>query len=268
MKRFLAICLLFYLALPLSAQETPNYKKLSSPRFTLYIEQNSSAKNRLEIAEEELSEVAFNLLDDIYEEISRIVKVSPKEKIVLRFLSPEEFRKQTGAPSWTNAMFFRGEIIMPFSNKDQGLDIAELREALRHEYTHALLAEASAYRIPAWLDEGIAQMIEGKQNPVLAPSLRKLSQREQIIDFKKLQNGFVNLNEEIVPAAYAQSLFAAKSIVNRYGFKEIANYLAQLKNGEQGEKAFLIAFGQSQRSFEKQLSEQIKRWAESSRTEI
>lgn len=267
MKRFLAIYLLFYLALPLAAQETPNYKKLSTARFTLYIEQNGIAQVYEQISEEELSKVALNLLDDIYEEISRIIKVAPQEKVVLRFLSPEEFRKQTGAPSWTNAMFFRGEIIMPFS-KEQSLDIAELREAIRHEYTHALLAEASSYRIPAWLDEGIAQMIEGKQNPVLAPALRTLSKKEHLINFKNLQDGFVNLNDEIVPAAYAQSLFAAKSIVNRYGFKKIANYLAQLKLGASQDKAFSLAFGQTQSLFEKQLTKQVKRWAGSSRTEI
>lgn len=267
MKRFLAISLLLYVALPIAAQESANYKKLSTPRFILYIEQNELTTDNQGIAETRLSSLALNLLEQTHREISRILKVTPKEKVILRFLSPEEFRKQTAAPSWTNAMFFRGEITMPF-NKSQPLDIAELREALRHEYTHALLAEASGYRIPAWLDEGIAQVIEGKQNPVLAPSLRQLAQTNQAIALKELQNGFTSLDSKIVPAAYAQSLFAAKSIINRYGFKEIANYLKQLKDGKSDETAFLNAFGQSQNAFENQLAQQIKRWSESSKAEI
>lgn len=266
MRRF-SLILSVLLAFPqCSFAEKINFKTLSTPRFTLHIEDSKKAEHR-KLSADELSRLAFNLLDQTYEEISRILKSQPKEKIVLRFMSPSEFRKQTGAPSWTNAMFLKGEITMPIDTS-KAINVSDFKEALRHEFTHAVLAEASGYRIPAWLDEGIAQIIEGEINPVLTPALKSLINSKRSISFKKLQFGFTNLDSSMVPAAYAQSLFASKTLINRYGFKGVNTYLAFLKKGADDERAFMQAFRTSKSAFEYEIQAQLRRWAKSKTTSI
>src|SRR5690606_26447433 len=118
-------------------------------------------------------------------------------KVVLRFLPPEEFRRQTGAPEWTSAMYFRDEITIPLT-KSTAWERDELDRALRHEYVHAVIAELSEYRCPAWLDEGVAQLLEGQVNPLLGPALRRWIALNPAIPLDWLQNGFTTLDSGYV----------------------------------------------------------------------
>lgn len=205
---------------------------------------------------------SIEILNQNFEELSRIFAAEPTKRVILRFLSPEEFHRQTGAPSWTSAMYFRGEITVPIV-KGRGANRQQLKRALRHEYVHAIVAEISGNKAPAWIDEGLAQLIEGRPNPVLGPSLRRWLADDNAMPLEWLENGFTTLEDGVVPAAYAQSLFATRTLVNTYGFEAVRNYLAQLAEGESGTRAFELAFGISQERFEVQLSQQLIRWSAS-----
>lgn len=245
---------------PADADES--YKTYDTPRFTLHIgtQEETEAVANPEI--DDLAETSLTALNNTYEELGRIFKVWPARKVVLRFLSPEEFRRQTGAPAWTSAMYYRGEISIPLtaSTISQG---SELERALRHEYVHAFLAEISGHRCPAWLDEGVAQLIEGQPNPLLGPALRKWIKTNPAIPLSWLRNGFTMLENSVVPAAYAQSLFATRSLVNRFGFGAVKEYLTALRVGASPEDAFQMAFNLNQGEFETSLTDQIRRWKES-----
>ncbi|OVE80380.1 hypothetical protein BVY02_00285 [bacterium J17] len=161
-------------------------------------------------------------------------------------------------------MYFRNEITIPLS-ANKGINPHELERALRHEYVHAVIAELSGHRCPAWLDEGIAQFIEGHANPLLGPALRDWISENHAMPLGWLKDGFTSLNSELVPAAYAQSLFAARSLVNTLGFSAVTKYLKLLKAGVPENRAFKRAFQKSKSDFEDSLTAQIERWARSSR---
>ncbi len=240
-----------------------SYQAYSSPRFTLYIGTNHGSTLRKHPVVKDVAQNTISVLDETYEEISRIFGRKPESNVVLRFLSPAEFRDETGAPSWTSAMFYRGEITIPLAPK-AGINLAELRRAIRHEYTHAVVAELSNYRCPAWLDEGLAQLIEGEPNPLLGPSLRKWIGANDAMPLDWLQNGFTALESGIVPAAYGQSLFATRSLINRLGFSAVISYLDALKKEVPEKEAFLSAFGSTEGDYEKELTSQMQLWARSS----
>jgi hypothetical protein len=243
----------FALSRPSTAVETP--------RFTLYF---PSTKEDSGIPLDKLAKSTLEVLDDTYEELSQQFKVRPQQKVVFRFLTPEEFRRYTGAPSWTSAMYLRGEVSIPVS-KEKRPNPVELRRAIRHEYTHAVVAELSGKRCPAWLDEGLAQMMEGDVNPLLGPALRKWNDgNKEAMPLEWLQNGFMGLNEQIVPAAYAQSLFSTRLIIDRLGYTAVLKYLDQLRKGETETDAFRVAFGLSSLAFEQKLALHIANWAKSS----
>lgn len=113
------------------------------------------------------------------------------------------------------------------------------------------------------MDEGIAQLIEGPPNPVLGPALRRWIAEEEPLPLSWLEGGFTTLDSSVVPAAYAQSLFATRTLVNSSGFAAVRKYLAALKQGWTPQAAFYQAFNQPQADFEQQLGPMIRRWAKS-----
>lgn len=249
------------LATPRGIISHQQFETIQTARFTLHYQTDDSTDARHQRAGD-LATQALGMLSRIDQELTRILGYSSTQPVVLRFLNRDEFRKQTGAPVWTNAMFFRGEITIPVED-ERGLDQKELYRALRHEYVHALVADFSGYRCPAWLDEGLAQIIEGDPNPLLGPALRKWISRNEAMPLDWLENGFTTLNDSMVPAAYAQSLFITRTLINRRGFESVKRYLQELRSGEAPEEAFSKAFNFSQKEFENQLSAQIARWATS-----
>jgi hypothetical protein len=262
-KLLVQSCLLAVL-LPLSsnsaAAESQQQTTFNTPRFTLYFDGAGRKSAEDQLYAKNIADRAIRILNDTADEYSRVFGERPTSKVVLRFLSPEEFRRQTGAPAWTSAMFYRGEISIPLV-QSRGINFTELNRALRHEYVHAVIAEFSNYKCPAWLDEGVAQLLEGQPNPLLGPALRRWIAENPAMPLDWLQNGFTTLDEQIVPAAYAESLFAARTIVNTYGFSSIVKYLQALRAGKSETAAFNLSFGLSKSTFEEALNNQIQFWS-------
>jgi hypothetical protein len=233
---------------------------VQSPRFILYFGKNTSEPARSILTQEQLAAFAFEVLDGVYKEYTGLFGTAPKKKVTLRFLSPTEFKKYTGAPEWTSAMYFNEEITIPL-NPAKGVNLSDLGRAIRHEYAHAVISELSVGKCPAWLDEGIAQILEGKVNPLLGPALRKWISYNDAMPLQWLKNGFTLLDEAIVPAAYAQSLFASRKLVSEHGYDAVAKYLNMLSGGSTDEEAFKSSFKISQKEFLSDLTYEIKQWA-------
>ncbi len=245
-----------------NATAETTYTTYNTPRFTLHIDRSGPAPTSIAPSREELAVESIKILNRTYEELKNIFKAAPNRQVVLRFLSPKEFKRQTGAPSWTSAMYYKDEITIPLS-ESTGIDMLELERALRHEYVHAFIAQLSRYRCPAWLDEGIAQLIEGEPNPLLGPALRRWVVFNDPIPLDWLKNGFTTLDSDIVPAAYAESLFATRQIVDTLGMDAVVKYLNLLAAGRDENLAFKDSFGKTKREFEKELGFSMRRWAHS-----
>ena len=237
-----------------------------SPRFTLHIEESPNESKRVSLSPNQLATRALNTLNSTHAELTRIFKEDTSGNVVLKFLSPSEFVKHTGAPEWTSAMYLKDEISIPIT--PASVRPKEMNRALRHEYVHAFVAQLSNYKCPAWLDEGVAQIIEGPANPILAPSLREWALENPIFPLDELRNGFTTMDEYAVPAAYAQSLFATRSLIQSKGFSAIVVYLKELSIGKTETEAFKIAFKIDQSKFEKSLAESVNRWVEAGSEEL
>lgn len=255
----LVVCFVVFLSLPFAQAEAE--QRIETPRFILYVGDGSHSGTGENLSSTQIANQVLKTLASTNDELSRIFNFMPERKVVLRFLSPTAFQKHTGAPSWTSAMYFHNEIslqIEPYS-----VDIEDLRTAARHEYVHAFLAAMTKNHIPAWLDEGLAQIIEGEPNPILAPALRNWIYERDAIPLNMLHDGFTTLHDQNVPVAYAQSLFVTRTLINQHGMKSIVKYLRALRNGDNEEKAFSLAFSLPQDEFEEELTIQIDRWAKS-----
>jgi hypothetical protein len=235
-------------------------KAVDTPRFTLYFPSSTANQSSSEV---DMLRIALGTLDGIYQELSSNLKAYPTKKAILKFLPAEVYYRQSGVPAWTSAMFLRGEITLPIDHS-KPLNIAELKRTLRHEYTHSYIAELSGKRCPAWLDEGLAQLVEDTVNPLLEPALKKWIKTEKhVLPFEWLEDGFTGLSAKLVPTAYAQSLFATVSLIQHKQYYRIRNYLRLLKLGLTSDYAFKRAFGESIEQFEEEITDRTISWAES-----
>lgn len=215
------------------------------------------------IAPTRWSETASSLiavLNTTHDHFTRLFSDIPAFSTSIRLMDEEEFFDLTGAPKWTNAMFFRGQIILPLA-KGKAVDIENLNRSVRHEYTHAILSALSAGNLPGWIDEGLAQWFEGEESPGLRDALREWLKTHEPVSLSLLQGGFTKLKPEMVPAAYAQSLLATRLVAEKYGFPAVANYFMLLRDGVEKDAAFETAFGIPLPDFERQLGKALKRWA-------
>jgi hypothetical protein len=178
----------------------------------------------------------------------------------IRLMDEQSFYELTGAPAWTNAMFIRGQIVIPISTT-QPIELENLHRSVKHEYTHAIISALSGGRAPGWLDEGLAQLMEGDEHPALRASLKSWLQVNDPVPLSLLQGGFTKLSTPMVPPAYAQSLLASKAIVDTYGFSKIGVYLEALRQGVDKDQAFTIGFGISPHVFEQKLASALKTWS-------
>ncbi|MDD2943875.1 MAG: peptidase MA family metallohydrolase [bacterium] len=231
-----------------------------SPRFILSL---GSANQDLQTSSsmETFGSQALASLEEQAEQINRIFSAGPGISVRLRVLPAQDFTRITGAPSWTSAMFYNGEITIPF--RGTRFDKRDLKQALRHEYVHAVTSHLSGNRCPAWLDEGLAQLLEGKPNSLLGPALRKWISKNNALSLDALNDGFMALNNNIVPTAYAHSLLVTRNLVNSHGLSTIRKYLGELAKGTSATKAFNRIYGKSQAEYEANLTSIIRRWAES-----
>lgn len=263
---FLSVFLLGTAAISASAQVLEDYNSIqpddgkASLSFAP-VQLGGGAKLTL-ISPRELAPLADRISDSLkltHNFFSRLFGEIPAFSTAVRLMEEESFYERTGAPRWTNAMYYRGQIIIPLG-VDKVIDLSNLHRSIRHEYTHAVIGSLSASRCPGWLDEGIAQWIEGDENPALRPALRGWLKNHKPVSLKLLQGGFTRLETAMVPAAYAQSLYAADWVVRIWGFAKIRAYLDALRNGESKSKAFQHSFRLSQEDFEKRLGNSLKSW--------
>ncbi len=208
----------------------------------------------------EAASLLIDVLNNTHQQFTDLFTDIPAFSTSVRLMDEEEFFSLTGAPRWTNAMFFRGQIILPLGTR-QPVDFENLQRSLRHEYTHAILAALSSGHLPGWIDEGLAQWFEGSENPGLRAALRDWLKTHEPVSLELLQGGFTKLKAEMVPAAYAQSLIASRLLTEKYGFPAMANYFLLLREGVDKEIAFETAFSLSTKEFEAQLGRALKKWA-------
>jgi hypothetical protein len=201
------------------------------------------------------------VLTATHDRFYRLLGTIPSIETTVRLMDAELFYEKTGAPTWTNAMYYRGEVMIPISSQSP-LDYEELSRAVKHEYTHAIIHALSNGRCPGWLDEGIAQWAEGDENPALQPALHRWLKSNPPIALSKLKGGFTRLEASMVPAAYAQSLFASNMILSNHGFKSLSRYLSELKADAKmsDSSSFMSAFSINPKTFEQQLASLLEKW--------
>lgn len=214
------------------------------------------------VTDPQFSEVGSRLVQEVtrvhqhYEDLFGPV---PSFAVTLRLLEEEDFFASTGAPRWTNALFYRGQILIPLSQKSAS-DFSSVSRSVRHEYTHAVIHALSVGKTPGWIDEGLAQLAEGRENPALRRALLNYLSDSRPVPFALMQGGFTKLDSSMVAPAYAQSLIASEALLETFGFSRLTEYFTFLRDGLSHSAAFERAFGMPEGIFEARLAKKLSAW--------
>jgi hypothetical protein len=203
----------------------------------------------------ELARGILQELESDFSEISSLLSEAPAEPISVILYTNEAFKDITRAPSWVGALN-DGRIRIPV----QGLMVVtpDLARVLKHELAHSFINEKTHGNCPVWLQEGMAQWIEGRRSADAAPALLALYNRQADPSLTVLEGSWMNLPADFAGVAYAWSLAVAESI-EANGPGDLVRLLDHMATERSGEAAVRSALHMNYSDLNAQAADYLRR---------
>jgi tetratricopeptide (TPR) repeat protein len=185
-------------------------------------------------AEPALAREVLHTLEGHFEQIESELNYTPPEPIGVVLYTQDAFADITRAPGWVGALN-DGRIRVPV----QGLTSvnSELSRVLRHELTHSFIQQKTHGRAPTWIQEGLAQWMEGKRSDESAGVLVQVYDQGQAAALGNLEGSWMGLPAEVARYAYAWALANVEYIVETQGMTDMEKILDRVAAGSSSENA-------------------------------
>lgn len=175
----------------------------------------------------------LEVLEDAYRQTGEVLGIRPRRSIQVVVYDGQDFERQfAGLFRFSAAGFFNGTIHIRGTTRVD----PRLVRTLHHEYLHAALGAVSpSYRVPGWVNEGLAEWFEN-----LSLGKRHLSHGELAVLSNAALNGripslstmsapsFGGLDSERATLAYLYSYAAIEHIARRGGKRALRSFIDQL----------------------------------------
>jgi len=206
-------------------QEEENYRENESTHFTLRYSGG---------AQPELAREILHALETHFSAIESELSYSPPEPIGVILYTQQAFADITRAPGWAGALN-DGRIRVPV----QGLTqlTPELSRVLKHELTHSFVRQKTHAAAPTWIQEGLAQWMEGKRVGANAAALLRVYDSKQFISLGDLEAPWLKMSNETAGYAYVWALANIEFIVQVDGMTDVERILDRLSEGMATEAA-------------------------------
>jgi hypothetical protein len=182
----------------------------------------------------ELAAAVLKTLESEFDEISGTLNYVPPEPIGVILYTNQAFMDITRAPSWSGALN-DGRIRVPVEGLSSMTN--ELARVLKHELTHSFVSQRTGGRCPVWLQEGIAQYMEGKRSRVNAGVLSAQFEKHMEISLLSYETSWLTLPRDAASNAYAWSLAVVESIMTENGVDDLERILERISAGSSTEDA-------------------------------
>jgi len=183
----------------------------------------------------QLGQNVLSTLESLYQQLSRELVSQPPATVTVILYPDRTYFDVTRAASWTGALF-DGKIRIPVKGLTRVTP--QLTAALTHELTHSFIASLAGGGCPAWFNEGVAQMQEGKSAAGDRKALAELRQANRLIPLTNMKQAFTSLSAEAADVAYAESLSAVEFLASRFGSRAIRAILDSMAQNYNFENAF------------------------------
>jgi hypothetical protein len=203
---------------------------------------------------EPLGKEVLSVLTQAYAEYQTRLGFHPDEAVtvVLQMTTGVSDRR---APEWADG-WNDGSIRVPTQGTER-LNARHIR-VLRHELAHSFVTARTGANCPTWLQEGIAQWLEGgdpaREDAVLAPAARA----RKLQSLLTLEGPFRGLSEAEANVVYGQSLAAVTHILRLRGEPGLVRLVLALGDRLPSEEALPVALGLSYPEFQRSFEEYLK----------
>ena len=176
------------------------------------------------VTDERLAREVLDRLEAAYSRVGNTLGVYPSRPITVVLYTREQFVDITRLASWS-AAGYDGRIRVPLGGAQQG---DELDRVLSHEFVHAVVAMVGGRAVPAWVNEGLATVLEpaGSQDVEAAPARTRARPA-----LSKLHGGFAGLSRRDAEIAYASAASAVRRLLERRGPAALVALLEDLSRG-------------------------------------
>jgi hypothetical protein len=206
-------------------QEEEHYRENESSHFTLRYSGE---------AEPQLAREVLRALETHFSAIESELNYTPPAPIGVILYTEQAFADITQAPRWAGAIN-DGRIRVPV----QGLTqlTPELSRVLKHELTHSFVGQKTRGRAPTWVQEGLAQWMEGKRSGPMAGTLVQNFEEKQARPLAELEGSWIQLPAVEAGYAYAWALATIEYIVKADGMGDMERILDRIAAGKPTEAA-------------------------------
>src|SRR6266436_1260162 len=206
-------------------QEEENYKENESTHFTLRYSGE---------AEPGLAHDVLRTLEGHFSAIESELNFTPPDSIGIILYTQQAFADITRAPGWVGALN-DGRIRVPV----QGLTsmTPELSRVLKHELTHSFIQQKTRGRAPTWIQEGMAQWMEGKRSNDHAAELVQIYDERHGAPLTAFEGSWMNLHTDDAAYAYAWALANIEYLVQANGMVDMQRILDRIAAGSSTEAA-------------------------------
>lgn len=168
----------------------------------------------------------------------------PKLRVVL--YDAAGFEELTGLGHWAGGVY-DGVLRLRVDDLSQRRG---WRATLRHELTHAFVREVGGRDVPSWLNEGLAQLLDGggRDEDRLRHARTLLAQRlddgGELFALDELEGSLATWHDTgEISVGYAQSLVLTARLLASYGEHTVRQLLTAFREGAEFEPAFLRETG-------------------------
>jgi predicted negative regulator of RcsB-dependent stress response len=204
----------------------------------------------------DLARGILRALEDDFRDLESQLDYTPPEQISVILYTGQAFADITRAPSWVGALN-DGRLRIPV----QGLDAVtpELAHVLKHELTHSFITQKSRGRAPTWLQEGLAQWMEGRRSSSTASGLVAAASQGGATSLASLEGSWMGLPSDLAGFAYAWSLAVVESMIQAGGVGDLSRLLDRIATAPSTEAAVRETLHSDYSDLEQQAVTYLKR---------
>jgi tetratricopeptide (TPR) repeat protein len=207
-------------------------------------------------ASRQLASEVIQTLEQQFQDLKSELRYTPPAPIGVILYTRQAFRDVTQVPDWAGALN-DGRIRVAV----QGIESVPepLARSLKHELTHSFLFQKTQGRCPTWLQEGMAQWMEGRRSGPNAAQLLAMFQSGKGRSLKSLESSWMKFSSEESWFSYGWSLATVEMIQAEFGGDGLDRLLDAERTENSGADALLQSLRTNYSSLDDATAEYLRK---------